>query len=255
MGCLHCGSVKMGCLHSLAGLLLLLRLSLAAPLPSPGLSLELEDWAFAETAVREMQRAFGLHESGELTAQTLAAMRRPRCGLSDAEEFGPLMRWINRTLTYRIEGSVPTVRPFHVRKAFREAWKLWTEVAPLKFRRRSRREADIIVTFTKRDHGDGSSFDGRGGILAHAFQPGTGIGGDVHFDVEEDWTVSTKGHNLFAVAVHEFGHTLGLPHSPDPGAVMYPAYNFVSHTDFQLSFQDVQDIQKMYGFVSMLCPP
>ena len=56
-----------------------------------------------------------------------------------------------------------------------------------------------------------------------------------------------KGYNLFAVAVHEFGHTLGLLHSPDPGAVMYPSYNFVTHTDFQLSFQDVKDIQKMYG--------
>ncbi|XP_041947818.1 neutrophil collagenase [Alosa sapidissima] len=269
----------MGCLDALTLLLLLLllvSLSLASPLHPTGLSTEDRgrDREFAEaylekfygyeghhrglqkrscqpdpfqTKVREMQRAFGLHESGELTAQTLTAMRRPRCGLSDAEEFGPLMRWINRTLTYRIEGSVPTVRPSHMRRAFGEAWKLWSEVTPLKFRRRSRREADIIVTFTKRDHGDGSSFDGRGGILAHAFQPGTGIGGDVHFDAEEDWTVSTKGHNLFAVAVHEFGHTLGLPHSPDPGAVMYPAYNFVTHSDFQLSFQDVKDIQKMYG--------
>ncbi|XP_042564439.1 neutrophil collagenase [Clupea harengus] len=213
-----------------------------------------------QAKVRQMQRSFGLQESGRLTAQTLAAMRRPRCGLSDAEEFGPLTRWTNRTLTYRfrIEGSVPKLRPSHVRKAFKEAWKLWTEVTPLKFRHRARREADIIVSFNRGDHGDGSSFDGRGGVLAHAFQPGIGIGGDVHFDAEEDWTVNTKGYNLFAVAVHEFGHTLGLLHSPDPGAVMYPSYNFVTHTDFQLSFQDVKDIQKMYGvppYLSLKRPP
>ncbi|KAL2095335.1 hypothetical protein ACEWY4_010054 [Coilia grayii] len=260
---------------STTGLLLLLLLgpSLAAPLPQTTGHPQDGDRAFAEAylqkffgyeshhsrerrscgpdafqaKVREMQRAFGLLESGELNGETLAAMRRPRCGLSDAEEFGPLMRWTNHNLTYSIEGSIPKMRPRHVRKAFREAWKVWAEVTPLQFRRRARREADIIVSFNRRDHGDGASFDGSGGILAHAFQPGKGIGGDVHFDAEEDWTVNSKGYNLFAVATHEFGHTLGLPHSSDPGAVMYPSYNFVTHTDFLLSDQDVRDIQKLYG--------
>lgn len=51
--------------------------------------------------VREMQHFFGLRQSGELTGETLAAMRRPRCGLSDVEPFGETIRWRNRTLTYR----------------------------------------------------------------------------------------------------------------------------------------------------------
>lgn len=55
------------------------------------------------------------------------------------------------------------------------------------------------------------------------------------------------GINLFAVAIHEFGHALGLSHSSDPGAIMYPAYNFDPNYEPQLSFDDVKNIQKLYG--------
>jgi hypothetical protein len=34
-------------------------------------------------------------------------------------------------------------------------------------------------------------FDGPLGVLGHAFPPGLGLGGDTHFDEDENWT--TKG--------------------------------------------------------------
>ena len=65
----------------------------------------------------------------------------------------------------------------------------------------------------------------------------SGLSGDVHFDEDERFTLlSGSGIDLYWVAVHELGHSLGLEHSSHRQAVMYPYYqgyvpNFSLHDD------------------------
>uniref|UniRef100_A0A6Q2X2I4 Peptidase metallopeptidase domain-containing protein n=1 Tax=Esox lucius TaxID=8010 RepID=A0A6Q2X2I4_ESOLU len=184
--------------------------------------------------VQEMQKFFGLKLTGTLDSETLAMMKKPRCGVPD--------------LTYRIENYTPDMSVAEVDQSITRALQVWAKVSPLRFTRIYRGTADIMISFTRRDHGDFNPFDGPGGILAHAFAPGPYIGGDAHFDEEENFSFSsTRGYNMFLVAAHEFGHSLGLDHSNDPGTLMFPTYSYRDPRTFSLPRDDVNGIQYIYG--------
>ena len=60
-----------------------------------------------------------------------------------------------------------------------------------------------------------------------------------------------SGVNFLYVATHELGHSLGLSHSSDPNAVMYPTYSKEDSKNFKLSQDDINGIQLLYGNISI----
>ncbi|KFV42420.1 Collagenase 3, partial [Gavia stellata] len=199
--------------------------------------------------LREMQAFFGLEVTGKLDEETYELMQKPRCGVPDVGEynfFPRKLKWSKTNLTYRIMNYTSDLRRAEVDRAFKKAFKVWSDVTPLNFTRIRSGIADIMISFGTKEHGDFYPFDGPSGLLAHAFPPGPDYGGDAHFDDDEAWSDDSRGYNLFLVAAHEFGHSLGLEHSRDPGALMFPIYTYTGKTGFVLPDDDVQGIQELY---------
>ncbi|AWO99380.1 putative collagenase 3-like [Scophthalmus maximus] len=197
-----------------------------------------------------MQSFFGLEVTGVLNRETLEAMKAPRCGVSDISRyghFGGKPRWEKRLITYRITRYSPDLTQRQVDITIAQAFQLYSDVIPLDFKQIYSGNADIMILFKGGYHGDFYPFDGAGGVLAHANSPGQGQGGDTHFDDDETWTLAQRGVNLLLVAAHEFGHALGLDHSRDRRALMYPTYQYVNTHGYRLPDDDRRGVQALYG--------
>ncbi|XP_054830679.1 matrix metalloproteinase-18-like [Eublepharis macularius] len=186
-----------------------------------------------------------------------------RCGVPDIDEhflFRRVPKWSKKDLTYKIMNYTQKMTRADVDDAIKRAFKMWSDVTPLTFTESKRNSADILIYFGAGiHHPDDCPFDGEGEVLAHAFPPydTMAIRGDAHFDEDENWTAkkTKEGTNLFLVATHEFGHSLGLFHSKIKGAVMYASYDprsykFAVPSDprtLRLHQNDIENIQSLYG--------
>jgi peptidoglycan hydrolase-like protein with peptidoglycan-binding domain len=213
-----------------------------------------------ERSVRLYQRYFHLPATGRLDVATLKLLRMPRCGvkdipeealadaLSDAgdEAADPFtfrfnsQPWPRYDLTYEVyNGTADTTGEVGI---IDQAFQVWQAVSPLRFTRAAA-PTHIRIGWEVGDHGDGSPFDGVGTIVAHGFYPENGR---MHFDDAETWS-TTSGHvDLFNVAIHEIGHVLGLGHSRERGAIMWPFVQDGVHT---LGEEDIRGILSLYPWI------
>ena len=217
-------------------------------------------------AIRNLQGFAGINMTGEIDEQTKKLMKQKRCGVQDVslgfrnkrsirvKRYNLQgQRWSHTNLTWSLRR---TPRERHVtrdmiRRELHYALDVWARHTLLTFTETYDDEtADIQVFFFTKYHGDGYPFDGQGSVLAHAFFPGAGRGGDVHFDEDELWSekreITRAATSLFAVAVHEFGHSLGLSHSTERDSLMFPWYSTIPQ-DYSLPIDDIEAIQYLYG--------
>ncbi|HEX2085520.1 MAG TPA: matrixin family metalloprotease [Solirubrobacteraceae bacterium] len=230
---------------------------LFADVPVPDATPGTFDEATAD-ALRSYQLFHGLPPTAELDLATVADMSSPRCGFPDVTGLSRFAvhgnRWPTTNLRYGFANFTGDLGQAEVQGAVRQACTLWSAVTPLTFREVAVGEGpEITIQFASGDHGDGAgnAFDGPAGVLAHAFFPppnGGDIAGDMHFDEAETWTTAVPvppgGFDLITVAAHELGHALGLDHSSDAAALMFPTY---AGPHRFLSPDDVAGIQRIYG--------
>uniref|UniRef100_A0A9J8D4C6 Matrix metallopeptidase 30 n=1 Tax=Cyprinus carpio carpio TaxID=630221 RepID=A0A9J8D4C6_CYPCA len=203
-----------------------------------------------ENELKAMQEFFGLEVTGKLDSNTLETMKLPRCGVTDVARYGHFQgspRWKQSVVTYRITEYTSQLSKKEVDTTIAKAFQLYSDVIPLDFKQIYSGTADIMILFKAGYHGDFYPFDGPNGVLAHANAPGPEQGGDTHFDDDERWTLHSRDINLLLVAAHEFGHALGLEHSKDPLALMYPTYRYVNTNGYTLPHDDRLGVQALYG--------
>lgn len=221
--------------------------------PSRGNSSQLLDERSYKKAIEDFQAFAGLDVTGELDEKTKTTMTLPRCGVKDKVGTGDNRskryalqgsRWKVKNLTYKISKYPSKLKRADVDQEVQRAFDVWTKYTDLSFTQKSG-QVHIEIRFEYGEHGDGDPFDGPGGTLAHAYFPV--FGGDAHFDASEAWSIkSYRGTNLFQVAAHEFGHSLGLSHSDVREALMAPFYRGYDPI-FNLDTDDIEGIQALYG--------
>ncbi len=214
-----------------------------------------------QESLLEFQRFYRLPATGTVNPETLALMRRPRCGVPDKAPAAPAgdgavnfvagpTKWSNIRPGYRLSQGTADLTNANVNAALFFAYRSWSLIAQIAAHPVSS-GGDIDVRFTTGNHGDGAgnAFDGVGTVLAHGFYPppfGGNFGGDLHFDDAETWTrnLPPTGTDLDTVALHEGGHTLGLNHSDVAGAVMFAFYGGARRN---LTADDIAGLRSIYG--------
>ncbi|KAK9996007.1 hypothetical protein SO802_020693 [Lithocarpus litseifolius] len=201
-----------------------------------------------ERAIKSFQKNFHLNVTGRLDSSTLDVMMTPRCGVSDIDDnmspnyafFPGKPKWGKKDLTYTIDSSIKPEALKKLSFSMQTGFEEWQKHTQFTFARgRPSSTSDIVIGI--------KHIDGPGNVLANSLPPTLGI---MHFDVDEDWSINDKPNadqmDMVSVATHEIGHIIGLQHSTDVNAVMYPFMKFGT-TKRELSHDDIDGVFALYG--------
>lgn len=211
--------------------------------------------------ILKLQTDAGLEKTGIMDKNTIKIINTPRCGVKSSfnervkrfvtfKGFDTIKNKRNETvIKWFVDNTVKLQQLDNsiIQTTINYAFEIWANTSLLYFEKVSvEKEANIVIKFVKGDHGDGFPFDGPGQVLGHAFYPGSQLGGQVHLDLDEEWSVYGYNNtiNLLHTSIHELGHALGLGHSSQNKSIMYAWYN---PSIMKLSDDDKFAINDLYG--------
>jgi hypothetical protein len=161
----------------------------------------------------------------------------PTTGAENYELSAP---WPYTDLTYTVVNTLQGFNEEDVLQVIRDSFQAWANETPLTFTEVYDDRADIIIEF--------GPIDGPSQVLGQACPPSSPCAGSVQFDSDEYWILrepqSFTDISLLGVATHEFGHVIGLLHSDDASALMYPQY---SPYNIYPGEDDILGVQRLYG--------
>lgn len=142
---------------------------------------------------------------------------------------------------------------------------IWASYTALTFTEvNNSNDADILISWESGDHSTSNEpnhrkFYGPGIYYAHtSLPPPNGpTPGDIHFDKAENWTLNQRPDDsqpidLFTIALHELGHSIGLRHSQVSASLMEANYNGSQRF---LSPDDITGIQSLYPPIAIQGAP
>ncbi len=158
--------------------------------------------------------------------------------------------------------AISSVMPAGYMDEIRRAFSTWAAVADLTFTEVADGGAAVGVGTTADIRIGALGIDGPTDTLGFGWYPPqdgnvSPFSGDVMLDREENWTVGADQSgeiDIFSIVLHELGHALGLGHSVDTTAVMYPYYTSGSALS-GLGADDIAGIQYLYGSASVASVP
>ncbi|XP_020299161.1 matrix metalloproteinase-24-like [Pseudomyrmex gracilis] len=150
-------------------------------------------------AVSLFQEFYNLPINGELNAETMRTMNRPRCGVRDIQTRYLNKEYIHKWPTTHLTWNFLFASRANVQIA-ETAFALWAANSSLTFTR-SVHNPNILISYKGGRHTMWDKhysdtmcpfdFDGRGGVLAHAYYPNGDLNhvSEIHIDNEEQWHV------------------------------------------------------------------
>ncbi|CAD5125015.1 unnamed protein product [Dimorphilus gyrociliatus] len=202
-----------------------------------------------QRAVESFQIEFGLNITKMLDSPTITAMAKPRCKMSN---INMTMSMGKPDMMYKLHDPAANMKIFTWTivtfldklprdlqyEAVEKGLQKWADKCDLVFHRVDVENAHIRIHF--------EYIDSPGSTLAFAFYPGYTNSGKQIYDSSESWTMDNAGHSLQYVVTHETGHTLGIMHSSDPLAIMYPSYNYLGG-DYSITPDDESACKILFG--------